>query len=153
MTKKTGFLIALALLLGGLSVCFNRDRFRSDPIQISHRSMPSRGALARRDRAAAARVEPVVFMFSRPLRLTSIRVAMISDGQTNAPPRVLWELAADSRPAPVKSVAYGVTVPGMKPVVKNALPEPLQPGGKYRLWIKAGAFEAEHDFVLARRTP
>jgi hypothetical protein len=153
MTKKTGFLIVLALLLGGLSVYLNRDRFRSDPIQISHRSMPPRGALAGRSRAGAAQVDLVVFMFSRPIRLTSLQVVLVGDAETNQSPRTLWELTADSRSAPVKSVAYGVNVPGMKPAVKNAIPEPLQPGGKYRLLIKAGSLAAEHDFTPAPRPP
>ena len=115
--------------------------------------MPPRGALARRDRAGAARVDPVVFMFSRPIRLTSVRVVFVGDGETNQFPRALWELMADSSSAPVKSVAYGVNVPGMKPALKNAIAEPLQPGEKYRLLIKAGSFEAEHDFIPAPRPP
>jgi hypothetical protein len=153
MTKKTGILIALALLLGGFSIYLNKDRFRPDPIQISHRSMPPRGAFARRDRAGAARVDPVVFMFSRPLRLTSVRVVTVDDGKTNQSPHALWELTADSRSAPVRSVAYGVNVPGMKPSVKNATPEPLRPGGQYRLLIRAGSFEAGHDFSPPPRAP
>jgi hypothetical protein len=152
MTKKTGILIALALVLGGLSVYLNKERFRSATIQISHRVVPTRGLAARRDRAGTARMQPVVFMFNRPLRLTLVPVVLVDDSQTNTPPRVLWELTADSSSAPVKSVAYGVPVPGMKPAVKNAVPEPLQPGGKYRLTVKAGAIEAAHDFTLAPRS-
>ena len=42
MSKKTLWLIVAVLLLGGLSLYLNRDRFQSDSIQIGHRTLPNR---------------------------------------------------------------------------------------------------------------
>jgi hypothetical protein len=152
MTKKTGFLIVLALLLGGLSLYLNKDRFKSDPIQISHRSMPAR-AFLRRDRPNTATVNPVVFMLNRPVRLTSVKVVLDSNLETNLAPHATWELVSDSRSAPVKDLLYGGNIPGMKPAVKGAAPEPLQPGVKYRLLLKTDSLQLEHEFTPAPRMP
>ena len=41
----------------------------------------------------------------------------------------------------------------MRPAVKGATPDPLEPGVKYRLLIKAGALKLEHDFVPVAQNP
>src|SRR5258708_20225835 len=38
-------------------------------------------------------------------------------------------------------------IPGMRPAVKDATPDPLEPEEKYRLVIEAGPMKAEHDFA------
>lgn len=152
MRNTTGFLVVLALLLGSFSIYLNRDRFRSDSIHISHRSMPA-GTFLRRSRPNTAAVNPVVFMLNRPVRLTSVKVVLVSTVETNLAPHATWELVSESRSAPVKDLLYGVNPPGMKPAVKGAVPEPLQPGVKYRLLLKADSLQLEHEFTPVQRMP
>ena len=41
----------------------------------------------------------------------------------------------------------------MRPAVKGATPDPLEPGVKYRLLLQAGNLKAQDDFVPVPRTP
>ena len=151
MTKKNVFLITFVLLLGGLSLRLNWYRFKSPPIQISHRSMAPRGTAPRRGRAPA--VNPVLFLCGRPLRLTSVKVVLAREFDTNQYALPLWELVSASNSAPVKEFFYGVNIQGMKPAVKGATADPLEPGVAYRLLIEAGPDKAGHEFVPEPRTP
>jgi hypothetical protein len=151
MTKKNIFLIVLAVLLGGLSLYLNRDRFQSESIRIGSRSVPPRGAMLRRDQKAPA--NPMIFFFKNPLKLTSVKVYPVTDLQTNKFPLPIWELASESNSVPVKEFAYGPNIRGMKPAIKGAVAPNLQPGITYRLFIEAGSLKAEHDFTPTPRSP
>jgi hypothetical protein len=151
MIKKNTLLILLVLLLGGLSFYINRDRFGVEPVQVSDRSMQPRGAGLRQAGDSAANL--VVFLFSRELSLTSVKVVVASDAATNKHPRAIWELASDSGSAPVKDFIYGMNIQGMKPAATGALAESLQPGVKYRLLVAAGSRHFEHDFIPTPRMP
>ena len=95
----------------------------------------------------------VVFLLSRPLKLTSVKVVPVSDIQTNkyAPP--VWELVSSTRSIPVKDFIYGANIKGMQPSVKGAVADTLQPGVSYRLLVEAGDVKIEHDFTPTPRTP
>ena len=54
---------------------------------------------------------------------------------------------------PVAEWAYAWPIRGMRPAVKGAIPDPLEPGVAYRLIIEAGNRKAEHDFVPKPVTP
>jgi hypothetical protein len=151
MTKKNIFLIALVLLLAGLSLYLNRDWFRAQPIQIGDRSVPPRGGMIRRDQKATA--NPVIFFLNRPLKLTAVKVIAVADIQTNKYPEALWELKTDSNSVPVKDFVYGANIRGMNPAIKGATPALLEPGIPYRLLIEAGSVKAQHDFTPVPRTP
>jgi len=154
MTRKFWLLIALAVLLGGLSLYLNKDWFRKDNIQISHRSRPARGPWFRRGRRADdSAANPIVFLFDRRIRLKSVKVVPLSDIETNKFPQPIWQLVSDSNSIPVKDLTYGVRVPGMRPAFKGTEAEPLEPGVKYRLFVVAGQYKAEHDFEPEPRTP
>lgn len=142
MTRKVWTFVALAVVLGALSLYLNKDWFASDNIHIYYRSIPPR-----RSRQANSATDPVVFMFDRKLKLTSVKVIPLSDIQTNQHPQPIWQLVSDSNSVPVKQLYYGVRVPGMRPAVKDTRPEPLEPGVTYRLFVAAGNQKAEHDFV------
>ena len=146
-------LIALALVLGGLSLYLNRDWFARDDIQIFHRSRPGRTGFFRRGRTApAATTDPIYFAFSRKLRLTSLKVMPVSEIETNKFPHPVWELVSDSNSVPTVEWAYGLPIKGMRPAIKGATPDPLEAGVKYRLLIEAGKLKAEDEFVpVARR--
>jgi len=146
-------LIAVAVFLGGISLYLNRDSFAKDNIQISSRSRPARAGLFGRKRASDAEtVDPVFFDFDRRLKLTSLKVVAVSDAETNKYPHTLWRLVSESNSVPVKDFIYGMPIRGMRPEVKGATADPLEPGVKYRLLIEAGSAKAEHDFVAVART-
>jgi hypothetical protein len=154
MTRKQWSLIALAVLLGGFSLYLNQDWFAKDDIQIYHRSRPARGGLFRRGKLQAPQaVDPVFFAFDRKLKLTSLKVIPVREIETNKYPHPIWHLSSDSNSVPTKDLTYGVPIRGMRPSVKGAIPDPLEPGVKYRLLLEAGSLKAQHDFVPVARTP
>jgi len=147
-------LIALAVVLGSLSLYLNKDWFAGDIIQIHHRSHPVRGGFFRRaKRSADPATEPVFFLFNRKLKLTSLKVIPVSDIETNKYPQPIWELVSDSNSVPVTEFAYGEHIRGMRPSVQGATPDPLEPGVNYRLLIEAKGGKAEHDFTPVPLTP
>lgn len=150
MTKKLWMLLGFAVGLGGISLYWNTDWFRSDNIQIHHRFRPARFERTRKRAAAPATAfAPVFFEFDRKLKLTEISVVPVSDAQTNKYPHPIWHMISDSNSVPTKGIMYGEFVPGMKPEVKGATPDPLEPGVQYRLMLQAGAVKAQHDFAAA----
>jgi hypothetical protein len=98
-------------------------------------------------------INPIMFGFDRTLKLTSLKVIPLSDIETNKYPHPIWHLVSDSNSVPTKDFSYGASIKGMRPAVKGAPPDPLEPGVKYRLLIEAGSAKAEHDFVPVPRTP
>jgi hypothetical protein len=153
MTRKQLLLIALAVLLGGISLYLNQDWFAKDNIQIVHRSRPARGGFFRRGKRANTlqNVEPLFFSFDRKLKLTSLKVVPVQEIETNKYPHAIWDLVSDSNSVPIKDLVYGMPIGGMRPAVKGATPDPLEPGVKYRLFIEAGARKAQHDFEPVAR--
>jgi hypothetical protein len=151
MTKKNWILLALVILLGGISLYLNKDWFAKDTIQIYHRSRPARAAMFNRRRAKAPpenpAINPISFGFSSRLKLTSLKVIPLSDIETNKFPHPIWHLISDSNSVPTKDFSYGDSIKGMRPAVKGAIPDPLEPGVNYRLLLQAGDFKAQHDFV------
>lgn len=144
-------LVALAVMLGGFSLYLNRDWFARDNIQIMHRSRPARGAF-RRPRLDNPLIDPLSFWFDRKVKLTSLKVVPVFDIETNKSPQAVWHLVSDSNSVPIKEFTYGMGIPGMHPALKDAAPDPLLPGIKYRLFMQAGSQKAEHDFVPEPRT-
>ncbi len=153
--RKQWLLIALAVLLGGISLYLNQDWFTKDNIQIYHRSRPARPGLFRRNKRPdnIQAVNPVFFSFDRKLKLTSLKVIPIRQIETNKYPEPIWHLVTDSNSVPTKDLVYGSPIRGMRPSVKGAIPDPLAPGVKYRLLIEAGPIKAGHDFEPVARTP
>ena len=90
-------LIALAVVLGGLSLYLNLDRFGKEKIQIRHRSRPARPEDGR------SAVEPLFFAFDRSLKLTSLQVIPMREVETNKYPHPIWHLISDSNSAEVRA--------------------------------------------------
>ena len=154
MTSKQWALIVLAVVLGGFSLYLNRDWFAGESIQIHHRSRPARAGFFRRNRPTASMpTDPIFFAFDRKLKLTSLKVIPVSEIETNKYPHPIWELVSDSNSVPIAEWSYGMPIRGMRPSVKGATPDPLEPGVKYRLLLKAGKVKAQEDFVPVPRTP
>jgi len=117
---------------------------RSKPksIEIYHTFRPAGYAMrARRD------VPPTLsFGLGDRFKLTEIKVVSLAAWQTNHGVPPVWHLVSDSNSVPIKDLLYGMPIRGMRPSVKGATPDPLEPGVKYRLLIEAGSRKAEHDF-------
>ena len=152
MTSKQWTLIAVAALLGGLSLYLNRDWFAKENIQIFHRSNPRAGVFRARSGGDSPAL-PVAFGLSRKLKLTLLKVVSVSELETNKLPHPSWYLVSDSNSVPVSEFLYGMPIGGMRPAIKGTSPEALQPGEKYRLFVQAGSLKAEHDFVPVPRQP
>jgi hypothetical protein len=152
MTRKQWILIAFAVVLAGFSLYLNKDWFASENIHIYHRSSP-RGSLVRRKPGEEMPSNPIIFGFDRKLKLTMVKVVPLSAFETNKYALPIWHLISESNSVATKDFAYGINIKGMRPAVKSALPDPLQPGVKYRLFIEAGGIKGEHDFAPVARTP
>lgn len=154
MTRKLWILLALAVVLGGLSLYLNQDWFASEDIHIQSRSRPARTAIFRRSRPQPkAATDPVYFAFGRKLELTSLKVIPVAEIETNKYPHPIMHLVSESNSVPISEWSYGRPIRGMHPSVKGARPDPLEPGVNYRLIIEAGKTKAEHDFTPVARTP
>jgi hypothetical protein len=154
MTRKQWILIALAVVLGGFSLYLNRDWFARDSIHIQSRSRPARIFSTRRNRPpTASETDPTVFMFHPKLKLTSLKVIPLQQIETNKYPHPVLDLVSDSNSVPIDTWAYGWPIRGMRPSVKGATPDALEPGVTYRLIIEAGKLKAQHDFAPHPRTP
>lgn len=157
MSKKNLTLIALVVVLGGLSYYLNKDWFARDNIQIYHRSRPARASLLARGRGNkstdSAAIDPITFGFDRKVKLTELKVIPISAIETNKYPQPIWHLISESNSIPIKDFFYGAPIQGMHPAIKGAAPDPLEPGVKYRLIADVGSLKLEHDFTPVPRTP
>ncbi len=146
MSYRQWLLLALAVLLGGVSLWLNLDGFGRQKVQVHHRSRP---ALPGDGRSV---VEPIFFAFDGPLKLTSLKVIPVREIETNKYPHPIWHLVSESNSVPTADITYGVPIEGMRPAVQGATPDPLQPGVKYRLLLQASALKLEHDFMPVART-
>ncbi len=78
---------------------------------------------------------------------------LLDEFKTNQSARPVWELVSDSNSVPIKDFAYGMNIGGMRPPIAGQVPEPLQPGVPYRLFVKAGKQKVTHDFTLEPLSP
>lgn len=151
MTKKNVLLILALVLLAGFSLYLNRDRFRSQTIQIGERWLEPRGNQARRVQKSSGKL--LVFLFDQPLQLTSVKVIPLAAVQTNRFPHPIWELTTESNSVPVKDIIYGAPIRGMRPKVPGSVAEDLEPKSEYRLFVEAGSLKATYDFIGSPSAP
>lgn len=140
-------LLGLVVLAGGY-VYYISDWFAPPEIQVQHTIRPNplaRRRLGRRD-APQPSSHTVSFFFNQKVRLTEVQVVPASDAATNKYPHPIWHLVSDSNSVPTKSLVYGMPIRGMRPAVRGAWPDPLQPDTAYKLYLKTDAGAAEHDF-------
>ena len=147
MTRKNLFLIGITLVLAALYVIYFTDWFHSDGVQISHTSRPVTQRVGNpRIQAVFDASAPVIFFFDKELRLTRLKVFLVSELQTNQFALPLWHLVSDSNSPPLKNLTYGMPVRGMHTANKGQFAQPLVPGNLYRLFIEAGDRKGQHDF-------
>lgn len=149
--SKTKIISITILMIGliGLSLYLNRDYFRSEGIQITHRLSPWMENRRPRARSSDLGV-PVTFMLNGFYRLKSIRVVDAAMFATNKYTVPVWRIISDSNSVPTSSFNYGSFIRGMRPEAKGVRPEPLQPGVEYRLLVVTDKdLEGQHDFNIS----
>jgi hypothetical protein len=150
--SKTKIIAVTILLLGliGLSLYLNRDYFRKEGIQISHRLSPWMQARRPGARNPNDLGMPVTFMLNGFYKLSSVRVVESTKIETNKYAVPVWRIISDSNSVPTSSFNYGGYIKGMHPEAKGSRPEPLQTGVKYRLTVVTDKnLEAQHDFLIS----
>jgi hypothetical protein len=146
MTRKHWMLVTTAIILLGVSLYLNKDWFAPKPIHFFVRMLSQRAGNARH-LPQYGPVDPVLFGFSEPLLLSSVKVVMSDDAQTNRFPTPIWHLISESNSVPVREFFYGDRLRNMHPAVKTAAPLNLQPGVNYRLLLEGGKFKGEYEFT------
>lgn len=136
-------LLALVAVIASGVLYSNRDWFAKPPIQVSHRFHDFAGRFG-----SDSGTIPLFFEFNRLLKLTSVEVVPVSDLETNKNAHPVWHIISDSNSVPTRGFLYGMEVPGMRPVYKEAAADPLDLGVKYRLLVQAGSLHVQHDFTL-----
>jgi hypothetical protein len=152
--SKTKFLLVVIALFGlaGLSLYLNRDWFSERPIHISHRVSPWAVKAPRAGRATPPDPgNPVAFNFDPFCRFSSIKVFVAAEIETNKYAHPVWDLTSDSNSIPIGTFAYGARIQGMRPATKGATADPLQPDVVYRLVVKTGDRQLQHDFITTPR--
>ena len=137
--------ILLTLYLALFSGC------KEEPMLITSKLRP-----VRRGTAVERGVTPlydVTFGFNKSYKLTSVKVVSAEDLRTNKHPHALWHVVEDGRSAPVKAISYGKPAQGMKPVVPDLQPDPLEADQEYVVFIEAGGIKAQTNFFARARPP
>jgi hypothetical protein len=131
MNKRTVLLVCAALVLAGARLAFHFDWHKQAKIQIFMEK-------SRRSIMGGSETPDLIFHFKNPYPLTSIEVVAAEDARTNKYPHALWHLVAIAAPPPTSSFSYGAAIPGMKPEISTAVPEPLEADTDYYLLVEAG---------------
>jgi hypothetical protein len=147
MAKKQWILLAIFVLLVVVFIYAFTTWGRRPAMQISHDANSKQKGVGLRVREGAINTAIMTFNFDRPYQFTEIKVVRLADWQTNKSALPLWHLISDSNSVPTKKFKYGMAVAGMKPVVANAWPEPLETNVTYRLFLTAGSVKGQHDFT------
>jgi hypothetical protein len=146
MNRKTVTLLCVLLALIGVAVYLFRDSFREEPIQIAYSVRPApehrQAAANRRDNPIGKRGFVLSFALDQKVPLKAVQVFPLAEVLTNKYPHAIWEL--------VRSFDYGLNIRGMRPKVKGAVADPLQPGESYRIVIRTEKQTAQRDFQLPR---
>jgi hypothetical protein len=155
MTKKDICLVTLVAVLGGWYAFHFTDWFRHKVIRIEHtvRALPEPGpAYGRPADPTGKDVEKVAFSFRKHYRLTSVKLVLAAEIQTNKYAHPLWELVSPKGSQPVNGIVYGNPIPGMASAVPAADAEPLEPGVEYRLLVEARSLKGTNDFNVPARS-
>ena len=146
MTKKNWLrLIVLAALVAVYVVGFT-DWFKPRIIHISSTSRSTRVRPHSPGDGGPPVAAPVFIILAEPCQLTELKVVRWEAWRANPEALPVWHLLGAARSVPIAKFPYGMDIDGMEPAVPGAHPQPLEPGVKYHLILKAGSARGEHDF-------
>jgi|SRR5262245_34351485 len=149
MTRKKKLLaVAGVMVVLALYVYIYADWFRPAEMQIYDRISTGRPMRKTVRTNEAATAISIVFAFDRYYELKDVKVVAVAALATNKHARPLWHLVSDSNSIPVKGFNYGERIRGMRPEVKRARAEPLEPNVTYRLLVQAKGRKGQHDFKV-----
>src|SRR5262245_1435637 len=150
MTQKKK-LLAIAGLVAVLALYayLFADWFRPAEMQIYDRISTGRPIRKTARTNETVTATSVVFAFDRYYTLTDVKVVAVAELATNKHAHPLWHLLSDPNSIPVKGFNYGEHIRGMRPEVKRAHAEPLEPNVIYRLLVEAKGRKGQHDFKVA----
>ena len=141
MKSQTKFLIFVAVILGAIYAYRFTDWFGEKKIQIKYKVIAGRGP------AKSSAADPIIFyLIDQEYRLTSIKVISADEAATNKYPHAYWHLVSDSNSVPVSDFMYGANIAGMKSKIAGLMPQSLEVGANYRIFIEAGKIKGEKDF-------
>jgi hypothetical protein len=144
--------IVISSLVGVILLSLYFTLFRGckeEPLQINAKLRPvRRGTPTER---GVAPMYDVTFGFNKKYKLTSVKVVSAQDLSTNKYPRALWHVIEDGKSVPVKAISYGKPAPGMKPAIPDLMPDPLEPGQEYVVFVEAGSIKAHTNFFAQAR--
>ena len=145
MSKKTSFLIIVALTLAAAYVFFFTDWLRTPTVKIFH---TCRNMSVRHHKGQDVSAPNLIFGLNQSSRLTEIKVVPLTEYQANPNTLPLWHLISDSNSVPVKVFYYGQFIHGLKPAVAGSRPQTLTNHVTYRILVSVGKIKGEHDFEL-----
>ena len=140
MLSKQAVLIVVAIVLAGLYVYFFTDWINRPRIQIIAQTRPVQ------PRGQAAKVYPISFLLDGQYKLTSVKVVLLNEFETNKFTPPLWHLVCYTNVPPTQGFLYGQRIPGMRPWITNAQPRRLEPDTVYRLFVESGRAKGQIDF-------
>lgn len=134
--REIAWIVVLLLVIGAYIHYFSNWGVTKE-IQVLATVRPPlqfrrRGGAAAGTNAAAFRI---LFTLDAPYKLTSLELTEVDRAHSNAPGRVMWHLVSQSNSPPVKMFQYGQAIKGLEPDLPGVQPEPLEPGGIYRMEV------------------
>jgi hypothetical protein len=152
MQKREITWIVVLLLLAGAYIHFFSNWGQKREIRVLASVRPSLPQFRRRGGApAVTNAFPfrVIFELDGSYKLTGLELTELDPQHTNGGDHALWHLVSKSNSLPVKVFQYGQLIKGLEPDIEGAQPEPLAPGGIYRLEVSAGSLTgASPPFVI-----
>jgi hypothetical protein len=140
--REIAWIVVLLLVIGAYIHYFGNWGEKKE-IQVLATVRPPlqfrrRGGAAAATNAAAYRI---LFTLDAPYKLTGLELTEVDRAHTNVEGRVLWHLVSQSNSPPVKMFQYGQTIKGLEPDLPGVQPDPLEPGGIYRMEVSAGSLK------------
>ena len=148
ITKRTWAGLAV-VLVAGIYIYAYADWFKPARVRIFHQLSAGRTLHGKRRFRTVDSELTVSFGLDQKLKLTEVKVVPLVAGQTNPEALAVWHLVSKSNSVPVKGFLYGDHIRGMEPYVNGTRPHPLETNVTYRLTVRAGSAEGQHDFSLS----
>ena len=151
MTKKNVIVLTVTFLaVIGFYLYLFRDSFRKPVIQISHTIRPNPAYIRHPPAGISSDELPqsINFGLSGEYKLTSVKLVVLAELETNRFAHPLWELISDSNSVPTRAFSYGRKIRGMHSAVKGATADPLAPNVTYRLLVESRNLKGQHDFQV-----